>query len=449
MSEAAGDGRPDPRAIHDCDDLLAAFRQLREWAGEPSLRQLTALAGQRRLPDGRTVDALPSSTLSDNLGGGRLPRVPRRSFVNAFVTACLRARHCPEAEIAAEVQRWRQALRRVTTSASTPQVPAAGVAPTPGGAAGAASRQETGAGPRDLPTPAAGPDFVWPPAPADQAQPFPATTTTSTTPVAPPAASSPVRHRAVRPAASRSRRRARVVAVMAGFVVLAAVIGFTFGTGVRDEPPSTATPLPRQLDVSSAPPAAETTPPGPLTPSPVPPAAAPAGRQETRQPAPATRRPSGSSRTLPRAGWYVVQPGHTRSRGFCWGVGQERNGRTTRPLVVQRSCGAAERTKVVPLGGGVYRLEWQSSQYGPHCLAVDYGDQATAPGALLAPRACSYGGNRFRLEPYGGGFRLRPTHSNLCVGSLNGARDTASGAEAMQSRCTGGADQWFAFTPRG
>jgi hypothetical protein len=117
--------------------------------------------------------------------------------------------------------------------------------------------------------------------------------------------------------------------------------------------------------------------------------------------------------------------------------------------VVQRPCAEAVRTRLVPLGGGVYRLEWHSPQGGVGCVAVDYGNEGTGPGLLLAPRACDYGGNRFRLEPRAGGYRLRPVHSGLCVGSLYGAGDTANGAEAMQNSCTGAADQSFVLTRRG
>ncbi|MGV9289039.1 RICIN domain-containing protein [Streptomyces sp. NPDC003719] len=45
-------------------------------------------------------------------------------------------------------------------------------------------------------------------------------------------------------------------------------------------------------------------------------------------------------------------------------------------------------------------------------------DSLTSSGALLAPWDCADGDNqKFRLEASGGGFRLRPLHSGLCIRS--------------------------------
>ncbi|MFC4333151.1 RICIN domain-containing protein [Streptomyces andamanensis] len=40
-----------------------------------------------------------------------------------------------------------------------------------------------------------------------------------------------------------------------------------------------------------------------------------------------------------------------------------------------------------------------------------------------------------------GGFRLRPAGGNGCIGIT--ANDVATGAEAVEERCTGAADQRF------
>lgn len=444
MSEATGRQKPDPETIRDADGLVVALRQLRTWAGEPSLRRLTALAGQRHLPDGRLVDALPSSTLSDNLGGRRLPRLPRRSFISAFVTACLRARRCPDEEIAAEVRHWRQALRRIAASEPMPG------APTPPPAMFGTAVPATDSASRSAEAPPASGEAslagqVQPTGrAAEAAHPVGATGHDAAGGFAPTWTATPVRTlRQMRSSMSRTGRRTRVVTAVTGLVVLLAVVGLVVN-GAGDDDTSRAAP---PAGTPSGSPSPTTAAPS-VPPSQTPPARQPAGQQrppDQAKPGATSKRPANAPRGLPAAGWYNVQPGHTRHLGYCWGEGRERNGNTNRPLVVQRSCGDGVRTKFVSLGGGVYRLEWHSPQFGIGCISVDYGNQATAPGALLAPRSCDYGGNRFRLEPYGGGYRLRPVHSGLCIGSLYGAADTDPGAEAIQVRCTGAADQWFSL----
>ncbi len=91
--------------------------ELRRWAGNPSLRMLRRLAGTATTAAGETVDALPESTTSYLLNGRSLPRPPRLDFVEAFVAACLNARHHPEDEVAQETGRWRDAWRSLTTPA--------------------------------------------------------------------------------------------------------------------------------------------------------------------------------------------------------------------------------------------------------------------------------------------------------------------------------------------
>ncbi|WP_033346626.1 carbohydrate binding domain-containing protein [Catenuloplanes japonicus] len=75
--------RPDPSVAGSPAQFTDALNRLRAWAGEPSLRTLRDLAH----PPG----ALPTSTVHDILSGRRLPRMPRAEFVDAYVTACLRA----------------------------------------------------------------------------------------------------------------------------------------------------------------------------------------------------------------------------------------------------------------------------------------------------------------------------------------------------------------------
>ncbi|MEU5884796.1 hypothetical protein [Spirillospora sp. NPDC047279] len=124
------DTRPDPRSATTQDEFLEALRRLRAWAGQPSLRTLTALAGRGSDSGRPPADLLPVSTLSDNLAGKRLPNLPRLPFVVAFVGACLRAggEHAEE-EIAAETDRWTRAWHALSPDA--PDKPS--LAPAPAG----------------------------------------------------------------------------------------------------------------------------------------------------------------------------------------------------------------------------------------------------------------------------------------------------------------------------
>ncbi|GIG66935.1 NB-ARC domain-containing protein [Phytomonospora endophytica] len=81
---------PDP-ATADAAAFVASLSALRAWAGNPSLRSLRVLGGTTTTNGGDTVDALPVSTISYVLRGVRLPQLPRKSFVDAYVTACYRA----------------------------------------------------------------------------------------------------------------------------------------------------------------------------------------------------------------------------------------------------------------------------------------------------------------------------------------------------------------------
>lgn len=129
-------GRPGPWSATTAAEFLDALHQLRGWAGQPSLRTLTRLAGKATVDDRPFADRLPVSTLSDNLAGKRLPNLPRESFVIAYVQACLRAPGLDERDISSEVEQWRKALHTLsaalanpTSSSSRPPTTAAGVRP--------------------------------------------------------------------------------------------------------------------------------------------------------------------------------------------------------------------------------------------------------------------------------------------------------------------------------
>jgi tetratricopeptide (TPR) repeat protein len=101
---------PGPRDADSPAGFLARLASLRQWAGRPSLRRLRQLGGQTRTASGDLVDALPPSTVSYVLRGEVLPRL---DFVEAFVTACLRARDLGSPAIAAAVAEWQRAWRAV------------------------------------------------------------------------------------------------------------------------------------------------------------------------------------------------------------------------------------------------------------------------------------------------------------------------------------------------
>ncbi|GGQ63954.1 XRE family transcriptional regulator [Couchioplanes azureus] len=150
-------------------------------------------------------------------------------------------------------------------------------------------------------------------------------------------------------------------------------------------------------------------------------------------------------------GWYLLRPAHVDGHGLCLGEGRERNGRTDRPLAVQRPCDrVSPDTYLRAAGPGVVEIQWRHPRQSLGCLTVD--EAYPGDGALLAPADCTGAAHqRYLLEavdaPVPGGYRLRPVHSGLCVGILGGPAETSAGAEAVQTHCTGAADQELVLTP--
>ncbi|MGI5156015.1 helix-turn-helix domain-containing protein [Microbispora sp. CA-102843] len=153
---------------------------------------------------------------------------------------------------------------------------------------------------------------------------------------------------------------------------------------------------------------------------------------------------AGSTRT-PRDGWYHIVPSHVAGRDLCIGEGRERNGRTDRPLAVQRPCrDVVPDTYLHRIGDGAHEIQWHHPKEGTGCLTVD--EALTGPGVLIAPANCSGAPHQlFLLKPAGAGFALSPLHSGLCLGALYGEADVVPGAELAQKSCTGGPDQVFLF----
>jgi tetratricopeptide (TPR) repeat protein len=111
---------PDPGTAGTAARFIERLAELRQWAGRPSLRRLRQLGGQTRAPSGDLIDALPPSTVSYLLRGEQLPRL---DFVEAFVTACLRARQTPADQITVAVRRWQASWRTLAGPAVPPAAP--------------------------------------------------------------------------------------------------------------------------------------------------------------------------------------------------------------------------------------------------------------------------------------------------------------------------------------
>ncbi|MEU5977628.1 RICIN domain-containing protein [Streptomyces sp. NPDC047315] len=158
-----------------------------------------------------------------------------------------------------------------------------------------------------------------------------------------------------------------------------------------------------------------------------------------------------SVESLPSAGWYQMRPQHVLEQRLCIGEGRERNGKTQRPLAVQRPCRSVKPAMYLErVSEGVYQIQWHDPHNGVGCLTVDLAYRVS--GALLAPLDCKGATHqRFAMESArpgkGNVYRLRPLHSSLCLGSLGGEADTDNGAELSQKDCDGGEDQEFSFEP--
>ncbi|GGT15860.1 helix-turn-helix domain-containing protein [Streptomyces griseoviridis] len=138
------------------------------------------------------------------------------------------------------------------------------------------------------------------------------------------------------------------------------------------------------------------------------------------------------------AGWVTIRP--ARTPDLCLTDGRDRDGAYDSAVAVQLPCAQAPvpRTYLEPMGEGLYRIQWHHPQMGKGCLTVMGEDQIKG---MLEPRQNCAQGTLFRLEPTAGTFRLRPATSSGCIGIVD--NDTTVGAEAIEERCSGTADQQF------
>ncbi|WP_405593189.1 XRE family transcriptional regulator [Streptomyces sp. NBC_01190] len=144
----------------------------------------------------------------------------------------------------------------------------------------------------------------------------------------------------------------------------------------------------------------------------------------------------------PADGWVTIRPAHTPD--LCLTDGRDRAGAYTSAVAVQLPCARATvpRTYLEPVGEGLYRIQWHHPVEGKGCLTV----LSTGPvKGMLEPRNNCAQGTLFRVETSAadsaGGFLLRPAGSDTCIGIAGD--DTVVGAEAIEERCTGAADQRF------
>ena len=130
--------QPDPASAADAADFVRLLGELRVWAGSPSLRTLRRLGGSIVSAAGDPIDALPESTTSYLLNGRGLPRLPRMEFVEAYVSACLRAAG-RSGDPAAELEPWRTAWSRIAlgTDAEPAETGPADAGPADAGSADA------------------------------------------------------------------------------------------------------------------------------------------------------------------------------------------------------------------------------------------------------------------------------------------------------------------------
>ncbi|MET9481017.1 XRE family transcriptional regulator [Streptomyces sp. NPDC006638] len=140
----------------------------------------------------------------------------------------------------------------------------------------------------------------------------------------------------------------------------------------------------------------------------------------------------------PSDGWVTIRP--ARTADLCLTDGRDRAGAYASAVAVQLPCAQSPvpRTYLEPMAEGLYRIQWHHPQMGKGCLTVMGKDQLKG---MLEPRQNCAQGTLFRLEPTAGAFRLRPATSGGCLGIAGD--DVTAGAEAVEERCSGAADQRF------
>ncbi|MFD7713214.1 hypothetical protein [Streptomyces sp. NPDC059786] len=379
------EGREEPvsglEQVRGAAGLVALMKRLKESSGL-SYRQLEERAAERG-------DVLARSTLADVFARSALPRP---ELLAAFVRACEGEERLPQ---------WLAARDRAALAPSGPAA-SGGLAASAGSAASDGLAASAEAAATDGPTapggpPSAGRTLDSGPSggagrlldaglPADADRSLDAGSSAAS---GPSAASAPARPdadaadasggdaQAGTPAA-RSRlpggpRARTVLAVVAAAVVLA-------GIGAALLTPDGGDPTPP-----------DTT-----------------GGQEVAGQAdsPGTPPPRGTVRVRP-----VLAPGLCLTDGFV------ADGRYDTEVAVHRPCDEAEppTTKLLPLGDGLYRVQWDHPEHGKGCLIVLRGGDADG---LLEPR-----------NDCGGSSRFRVVETTAATGTAGSTGTAASGAK--------------------
>ncbi|MFJ9032490.1 RICIN domain-containing protein [Streptomyces sp. NPDC102274] len=140
----------------------------------------------------------------------------------------------------------------------------------------------------------------------------------------------------------------------------------------------------------------------------------------------------------PTDGWVTIRP--ARTVDLCLTDGRDRKGAYGSAVAVQLPCveSPVPRTYLEPVGEGLFRIQWHHPQLGKGCLTIMGKDQIKG---MLEPRQNCDQGTLFQMEPAAGAFRLRSSTSGRCIGIVG--NDTTQGAEAIEERCSGAADQRF------
>lgn len=161
---------------------------------------------------------------------------------------------------------------------------------------------------------------------------------------------------------------------------------------------------------------------------------------------PAHRSPDAAPPPLP-TGPVRIHP--LSAPDLCLTDGHVPDGRYDSLVAVQRPCDevAPQRTRLIPAGAGMYRIEWFRPDQGRGCLAA----RSDGPAAgLLEPQNDCAAATRLHIEPaatHGGttyAFRAEATRRCLAINTPTAPK---AAAEAVLTPCAPKKSQLFRITP--
>ncbi|MFC6064618.1 helix-turn-helix domain-containing protein [Streptomyces ochraceiscleroticus] len=173
-------------------------------------------------------------------------------------------------------------------------------------------------------------------------------------------------------------------------------------------------------------------------------------------PASSDRAPGTAAPPLP-TGPVLLHP--LSAPDLCLTDGHVPDGRYDSLVAVQRPCDevAPQRTRLIPAGGGLYRIEWFRPDQGKGCLAARYEGPAAG---LLEPQNDCGGATRLHAEhaPTHGStayaFRAEATHRCLTINApatpksreSGKSAEAVAGTEAVLTPCATRPNQLFRIT---